>query len=354
MFQQQDPRIHALHQAHVLHSVFQKHNDGLVDLTDDRQASDQVAQVQRMDADTGNMLRTLLTYYSPKAIMTEYRQTPYADPMGFVQRSNDGALVGVSEIVKTVKGRTGKWASTGETTRNSGRVDINQSEIVYGSEYKTAHIRYTSQEIDRAYFASQNTAKFGMMIDIVNDKMQACREAYQEFLNDVMAFGIPSKGIFGIHTHPNVVRVRSPYRPGALRTAEENMALFTLAIAIMNTMSANRHDPDIVIGPRSIMNELTIQRVGASSDLSTLKYLQQNSSVKGYVPTAEAESASRTGGAILHFMRRDEDTEGVVTKAMTQLSVPQYLNGEWVVAWDAAVSGVHVNRPFKHVILELP
>ena len=351
---QQDPKIRALTQAHVLHQTFQSHTDGLIDLHKDSDARNAIQEVSRMDADTGGMLRSLLTYYSPKAIFAEYRQIPYADPNGFVSRLNDGALVGVAEIVKTVKGRIGKWASTGEVSRISGRIDVNQSEIIYGSEYKTAWIGYSSQEIDRAFFASQSSAKFGMMIDIVADKMQAAKEAYQEFLNDVMAFGIPARSIFGIHTHPNIARIRAPYRPGALRTAEENLALFNLATNIMNSMSGNRYDPDVVIGPRSIMNDLNLQRVGASSDLSTMKYLNLNTSLKGYIATAEAETASRAGGAILHFMRRDEDTEGVVTKAMTQLSMPQWRNGEYQVSWDAAVSGVHVNRPFKHVILELP
>ena len=351
---QQDPKIRALTQAHVLHQTFQSHADGLIDLHKDSDARSAIQEVTRMDADTGGMLRSLLTYYNPKAILAEYRQIPYADPAGFVNRSNDGALVGVAEIVKTVKGRIGKWASTGETTRISGRIDINQSEIVYGSEYKMAWIGYTSQELDRAYFASQSSAKFGLMIDIVADKMSAAQSAYQEFINDVMATGMPSRAIFGIHTHPNIVRIRAPYRPGALRTPEENLALFNLAISVMNNASGNRYDPDIVIGPRAILNELSIQRVGASSDLSVLKYLNANSSIKGYVATSEVETASRSGGAILHFMRRDEDTEGIVTKAMTQLSMPQYRNGEYQVYWDAAVSGVHVNRPFKHVILELP
>jgi hypothetical protein len=351
---QQDPKIRALTQAHILHQTFQSHTDGLIDLRKDSDARTAIQEVTRMDADTGGMLRSLLTYYSPKVIFAEYRQIPYADPAGFVSRSNDGSLVGVAEIVKTIKGRIGKWASTGETTRINGRIDINQSEIIYGSEYKMAWIGYTSQELDRAYFASQSSAKFGMMIDIVADKMTAAAASYQEFLNDVMASGLPSRAIFGLHTHPNVVRIRAPYRPGALRTPEENLALFNLAISVMNSISANRYAPDLVIGPRAILNELSIQRVGASSDLSTLKYLNLNSSIKGYIPTSEAETASRSGGAILHFLLRDEDTEGLVTKAMTQLSMPQYRNGEYQVYWDAAVSGVHLDRPVKHVILELP
>lgn len=351
----QDPKVRALNQAHILHSTFQRHADGLIDLTDKSQAHSAVEQVSRMDADTGGMLRSLLTYYSPTPIMTEYREIPYADPNGFVTRRNDGALVGAREITKTIKGRIGKWASTGETTRHSGRIDINQSEITYGSMYKTAWIGYTSQEIDQAYFASQNTAKFGLMIDIVADKMAAAGEAYQEFLNDVMAFGVPSRNIFGVHTHPNVVRIRAPYRPGAQRTVTENKALFTLAIDIMNKMSGNRHSPDIVLGPKSIENELTMQTHGTSSDLSTLGFIKKESSVKGYVSTAEADTASRTGGAILHFMKRTAaDTEGVVIKKMTQLSMPQYVDGEYKVSWDAAVSGVHTNKPFQHVILELP
>jgi hypothetical protein len=135
----------------------------------------------------------------------------------------------------------------------------------------------------------------------------------------------------------------------------ENKALFTLAIAIMNQMSGNRHSPDIVLGPKSIENELTMQTHGTSSDLSTLEFIKRNSSVKGYVSTAETETASRTGGAIMHFMRRTAtDTEGVVTKNMTQLSMPQFVDGEYKVSWDAAVSGVHTNKPFQHVILELP
>lgn len=354
MMLEQELKVQSLVRAQALYDVYKQHSDGVINLHNDSDARQAVQMVSRNDADMGGMLRSMLTYYSPKVIRTEYKQNPYADPNGFINRINDGAMVGVSEIVKTVIGRAGKWASTGETTRNAGRIDVGMSEITYGSRYKTASIGYSSQELDRVYFASKNTAQFGIMVDVVAEKMNAAAAAYQEFLNEVFSIGMPSQDVFGLHTHPNIVRIKAPYRPGALRTAEENLALFTLAISVMNSISGNRYDPDIVIGPKSISNELTIQRVGASSDLSVLKYLAANSSIKGYVSTAEAETASRSGGAILHFLRRDDDTQGIVTKAMTQLSVPTWNNGEWKIHWDASVSGVHCDRPYKHVILELP
>lgn len=354
MMLEQELKVQSLIQAQKLHDVFKQHSDGLINLHNDSDAHAAVQMLSHNDSGLGGMLRTMLTYYSPKVIRTEYRDTPYANPLGFVSRTNDGTMVGVSEIVKTVIGRSGKWASTGEVSRNAGRIDVGMSDITYGSRYKTAAIGYSSQELDRVYFASQNTAQFGVMVDVVSEKMNAAAAAYQEFLNEVFSIGMPSQDVFGLHTHPNIVRIKAPYRPGALRTAEENLALFTLGISVMNSISANRYDPDIVIGPKAISNELTIQRVGASSDLSVLKYLAANSSIKGYVATAEADTASRTGGAILHFMRRDEDTQGIVTKTMTQLSTPTWNDGEWKINWDASVSGVHCDRPYKHVILELP
>lgn len=350
---EQDLKIQSLIRAHSLYDVYKQHSDGLIDLHNDSDARQAVQLVSRNDADMGGMLRSMLTYYSPKVIRTEYKQTPYADPNGFVNRTNDGAMVGVSEIVRTVIGRSGKWASTGETSRNAGRIDVGMSEITYGSKYKTASIGYTSQELDRVYFASKNTAQFGVMVDVVAEKMNAVAQEYLNFLNEVFAFGMPNLDVFGLHTHPNIVRIKAPYRPGALRTPDENLALFTLAISVMNSISGNRYDPDIVIGPKSIANELSIQRQ-MGSDTSTLKYLTQNSSIKGYVATAETETASRSGGAILHFMRRDEDTQGIVTKSMTQLSTPTWHDGEWKISWDASVSGIHIDRPYKHVILELP
>lgn len=344
-----------LRQAHALYGVIKKHEDGLVDLTNESQARNEIALLSRQDADTGGMLRQLLTYYDPRPIVTEYQEYQYADPQGFVPRKADGMMVGVSEIVKTTITQTGRWASTGETSRNAGRVDVGRSEIIYASKYKTASIGYSSEELDRLQFAQMTSGRLGIFVDTVREKVQAATEKYQEFLNETMAFGIPGMDIYGLHTHPNIVRINNvPYRPGATRTPEENIALFTYAINVMNTLTKNRHSPDIVIGDRNARNELSMQFVGSNASISTLDYILRNSSIKAFISTPEAEIASRERGPILHFMRRDMDTEGMVTKAMTQIGPPNYHNGEWIITWDASVSGVHVTHPYKHVILELP
>jgi Uncharacterized protein conserved in bacteria (DUF2184) len=342
-----------LQQAHILYDVYKRHNDGLLDLRVHSDAKTEIEKLQHFDADVAGMLRQMLTYYNPKPIVQEFQQYKYADPQLIVPRSNDGAMVGVSEIVKQVQTDIGEWASVGSVSRNVGRVDIGTHEIVYGSKYKAASIAYTSQELDRVTYAKSNNS-LGLMVDIVATKMGAVQRAYQRFINDAMAFGMPGYVVYGIHTHPNVTRIKAPYRPGALRTPEENIAIFSLAIEIMNIISANLYSPDVCIGPLSIMNELSMQRVGSSSDLSTLEYLKRNSATKAYIPTKEAETASRTKGSILHFMLRDTDTMGLVTKSMTQLAMPQFRNGEWEVVWDSSVSGVHMDRPYKHLILELP
>ena len=345
----------ALQQGHDLYNIYLRHSDGLIDLTKHADAKNEIDRLQRFDSEAAGMLRQALTYYSPKPIVTEYQQYQYADPGKIVPRSGDGAMVGVLEIVKSVYTDIGEWSPVGAISRNVGRVDVGMHEIVYGSKYEAASIAYTSQELDRIAYAKANASTIGAMIDTVQAKMSAVSRAYLRLVNDIMAFGMPGDVVYGLHTHPNVTRIKCPYRPGALRTAEENIAIFTLAISIMNKISGNLYSPDIVIGPMTIMNELTMQRVGASSDLSTLEYIKKNSSVKAYVATKEAESASKSKGAILHFMFRDTDTQGLITKQMTQLAAPQFnTNGEWQVLWDASFSGVHLDRPYKHLILELP
>ncbi len=348
-----DERGKALQQAHILHNLYQSHADGKINLRSDSEARNAIAKFTRFDADLGGMLRQMLTHYVPTPILTETQEYHYADPLKIVTRMNDGALVGVNEITKMVQTDIGEWVSTGEVSRNLGRVDVGMHDIVYASKYKTASIGYTSQELDRISFGRQNN-NIGMLVDTVSLKMGAVRRKYQKFLNETFAFGISGQPIYGLHTHPNVTRIKAPYRPGATHTAEENIALFTYAISVMRSLSMNLHAPDIVICPQSVEDELSMQFVGQNAQISTLAYIKANSTVKAFISTPEAEIASRSRGPILHFMYRDTDTQGIVTKAMTQLAMPTYSNGEWVINWDASVSGVHLDRPYKHLILELP
>ena len=341
-------------EAHAIHNVFELHSDGRIDLNNaatQKQQFDQMAA--RFDSDSAGLLRNALTYYQPKMIVADYAETLYADPGGFVPRTADGTMVGVKEIVKTFVHQVGKWESTGEKNRTGGRIDVGMANITYGSKYKTASIEYSSEELDRISFAQMN-GNAGVMIDLVQMKMAAVRDAYNRFINEVMAFGMPDSDVFGLHTHPNVLRIQAPYRPGSLRTRVQNISLFTLAINEMQRISANLFRPDIVIGPSSILTELQTQDTGTAGESSTLKFINDNTSIKAYIPTPEASIGARNGKEILHFMRRDQDTTGLITKTMTQLAVPTFRNGVWEIVWDASVSGVHVDRQFKHVIMELP
>lgn len=349
-----DPRQAALMQAHAIHNVFQLHSDGAIDLNNamvQKQQFDQMAA--RFDSDSAALLRNALIYYVPKVITADYAETLYADPTGFVPRLSDGTMVGVSEIVKTFVHQVGKWESTGEKTRTGGRIDVGVANIVYGTHYKTASIEYSSQELDRISFAQQN-GNSAMMVDLVQLKMGAVRDAYNRFINEAMAFGMPDRDVFGLHTHPNILRIQAPYRPGSLRTRVQNIALFTLAINEMQRVSGNLFRPDIVIGPSNILTELQTQDTGTAGESSTLKFINDNTSIKAYIPTPEASGGARNGKEILHFMRRDTDTTGVVPKVMTQLAQPVFDRGCWSIHWDASVGGVHVDRQYKHLIMELP
>lgn len=348
-----DERGKALQYATHLESVYQLHHDGKIDLRKDSDARDAVQRLTHMDSDLGGMLSMALRSYDPRPVKTEFPEFNYADPSGIVPRLSDGKYVGKREIVKQVKTRKGKWANTGEVSRGLGRVDVGHSEIVYGVKYKTASIAYTSQELDQIYGAQQNNY-IGLAIDTVRDKKEAVVEAYREVINEVMAFGIPGMDIFGFHNHPNVTRIKFPYRPGATQTPEQNIAAFTYAMGTGLDLSGGLHKFSTVVLDQNADNEMSMQFVGLNADKSVKQYIMENSSIKEFKTTPEAEFASRDRKPVMHFYLRDFDTEGIIAKVMTQIAMPTYENGEWRIHWDAAFSGVHLIRPYKHLILELP
>jgi hypothetical protein len=340
--------------AHHLEGIYRMHRDGKIDLRKDSDAREAVQQLtQRVDSDAGNMLRQALTFYDPTPIITEHQEYHYANSKGIVPRMRDGAMPGAKEIVRQLKTRNGKWANTGEVSRNLGRIDVGYGEVVYGVKYKTASIEYTSQELDSISFARSNN-QFGLMIDTVADKRAAVDEAYQEAINEVMAFGIPGMSIYGLHNQPLITRVKAPFRPGATHTAQENIALFTFAIGLVYAITGSRHSINTVILDKDVDTELSMQVVGVNADKTTKQFIVENSSIKSFVTTPEAAVASRDRKPVMHFYLRDTDTEGIIPKAMTQIAMPTYTNGVWSINWDAAFSGVHSKRPYKHLILELP
>lgn len=164
-----DPNMDMLLQGHYISNLFQSHLDGEIDLNTDRTRKDEFDKLAHMDSEAANMLRQAYQYYSPKVIMAEFSKNVYADPNGFIRQPQIGGMVGVSEIVKTVMTDVGEWESPGEHNQAGGRVDVGLSNISYGSEYKNAHVQYTSQELDRmAYAKSANN--MGVFLDIIAGK----------------------------------------------------------------------------------------------------------------------------------------------------------------------------------------
>ena len=301
-------------------------------------------------ADDGlGILKEQLTYYDPRVMEEEYQDYDYADPAGLVPH-NPTEMPGLEIIKKRFMTRIGQWQLMGDRTTTLDSIDVTQRDVTYGSKAFGAKIEYTPQELRKITFAQAN-GNFAPVADLISQKMSAVRETYKKLINDVNSLGFPSLGVYGLHTHPNIPRSVSPYALGSARTADENIAVLTMMV---NTILANSRQvraaaPDTLILPIGLAQELNLQTRSTSSDISTLQFfLKNNKYIKGIESTPECDT-------FIHAYKRDASRlEAMIPMKMRQTMpiTADASSGVYTTRFACEVSGVHVSRPYDHLILE--
>ncbi|MGD1852700.1 MAG: major capsid family protein [Leptolyngbyaceae cyanobacterium] len=305
----------------------------------------------RLDAHSAGQLQEHLTLYSPEIIYEEYPEYKYAAGLVPIDARE---YVGVERIKNTRITRVGKWGRASDASISKNPIDIGMDDVEYGNAYFDAFITFTTEELDRISFARQYQS-MGAIVDTVAAKVRAVQEAYQELINRIMAFGSPRQGVYGLHTHPGVTKVRAPYKMGlTASTPDQNIAILTEMIKIISRLSGQRSYINAMLTPKSLAIELGQQQRNTASDTSTLtSFLKSPDGLNiGVEATPEMDTAGPGKTTAIHAYRLDVSRlKGCIPKRMRQVTDPVYTNGVWRTDFDCSISGVHIVRPYDHVMI---
>lgn len=295
------------------------------------------------------ILKEQLTYYDPRVAEDEFQDYDYADPAGLVPH-NPAEMPGLEIIKKRFMTRIGQWQLMGDRATTLDPIDVTQRDVTYGSKTFGAKIEYTPQELRKITFAQAN-GNYAPVADLISQKMSAVQETYKKLINEVNSLGFPALGVYGLHTHPNLPRAVSPYLLGSARTADENIAVLTLMVNLIleNSRQVRAAAPDTLVMPIGLAQELSLQTRSTSSDISTLQFfLKNNKYIKGIESTPECTT-------FIHAYKRDASRlEAMIPMRMKQ-EMPitaDAASGVYTTRFACEVSGVHVTRPYDHLILE--
>lgn len=303
----------------------------------------------RLDAMSAGHLQEQLTHYSPELIREEYPEYKYA--AGLVPLDNR-EYVGVQRIKKTRITRTGKWGRSSDANVSRQPIDIGMDDVEYGSASFDAFITFTVDELDSIDFARRHRT-MGVIVDTVAEKVRAVQESYQELVNRIMAFGSSRQGVYGLHTHPGITKVRSPYKMGLNATPDQNIAIFSEMMRIVSRNSGQRSSINAILLPDQLAIDLDQQQRNTASDTSTLKSFLTSARGRNVdmESTIEMDTAGPNQTTAIHAYRLDAARlQGCVPKRMRQVTDPVYTNGVWCTDFHCSISGVHVVRPYDHIM----
>nr|WP_250564787.1 major capsid family protein [Adonisia turfae] len=194
----------------------------------------------------------------------------------------------------------------------------------------------------------------GAIVDTTREKVRAVQESYQELINRIMAFGSVRQGVYGLHTHPGITKVKAPYKMGLQQSADNNIAIFAAMLRIASRISGQRSKPDAGLIPDQLAIDLGQQEKNTTAGISTLKYfLESPQGLRMNLDsTPEMDTAGPGGTTAIHFYRlAPTRLQGVVPKQMRQVTDPVYVNGVWRTDFHCSISGAHVARPYDHVMM---
>lgn len=304
----------------------------------------------RLDASSSGYLREALTSYDPRLLRDEYPERKYAN--GIVPISSK-EMVGVRNIHRTRVTRVGNWRMSGEGNSTAPPIDIGLGDVEYGNYYFDAHIKFTTKELDEMAF-QRRAGQVRPIVDTVREKMRAVNESYQDLLNRCFSTGYADKNIYGLHSHPGIAKVKSPYKIGlTVSTPDAAIAVLTLGRKVARANSGQATYIDTMVMPDGLMTELNQQTRNTAASVSTLQsFFNNDPDIRQIATTPEADYAGPGGTSLLHFYRKDANrVEACIPKRMRQKAAPYLQNGHYRVDFDCSISGVHVVRPYDHVIV---
>lgn len=305
----------------------------------------------RLDAMSAGQLQEYLTLHHPELVRQEFPEYKYAN--GLVPLDSR-EYVGVKQIKRTRITRIGQWQSSSDGSVSRAPIDIGMDDVDYGSQAFEAHFTFTVDELDAIDFARNNRSMdLGVVVDTVLEKVRATQEAYQELINRIMALGSVRQGVYGLHTHPGVTKVKAPYKMGLSQTADNNIAIFAAMLRIASQISGQKSKPNAGLIPDQLGIDLGIQEKNTAAGISTLKYFLESpqGAVMQMDSTPEMDTAGPGGTTAIHFYRLDATRlQGCIPKRMRQVTDPVYSNGVWRTDFHCAISGAHIVRPYDHVM----
>ena len=303
----------------------------------------------RLDAMSAGHLQEYLTHYSPELIREEYPEYKYAAGLVPIDARE---YVGVKQIKRTRITRIGQWSRSSDANVSKAPIDIGMDDVDYGSASFDAHITFTVDELDSIDFARRHRS-MGVIVDTVSEKVRAVQESYQELINRIMAFGSVRQGVYGLHTHPGVTKVKAPYKMGLSRTPDENIAIFAEMLRIVSKASGQRTQLNAMLVPDQLAIDLDQQQRSTASDTSTLTSFLNSARGRNIdmEATPEMDTAGPGETTAIHAYRLDPARlQGCVPKRMRQVTDPVYTPGAWRTDFHCAISGAHLVRPYDHIM----
>jgi hypothetical protein len=218
----------------------------------------------RTDADNIGLIQQALTYYDPSLDRTEFSEYKYAQDGVFLTRSASGNVPGIDAITRQRATAIGQWKLASDYVTNLEAIDFTLTSVTYGAKYFQAKTRWSSQELDRMN-AARTIGNSGVLVDIINEKMMAVDETYMQLVNRINALGLPALNIYGLHTHPDIPRLTSPYPLGLAQSASNNLAVLALFSATIRRNTSQKESPDTLLLPSDVISDLSLQVVSTGA-----------------------------------------------------------------------------------------
>jgi hypothetical protein len=301
--------------------------------------------------DNVGVINEALRYVIPELDRTEFEEYKYADPDRLLPR-NPLTAPGVDTLVRQRVTAIGQWKLAADYATNVESIDFAIDRVTYTAKYFRAHIEYSQEELDRMQFVQQYMPNAA--INITQEKMLAVQETYMQLLNKMFSAGLPSVGIFGLHSHPDIPRLTAPNTLSSTNTAAQNLAVLKLFNQTIRANTAQREYADTLLLPDAVIFDLSMQVVSTAGNVSVLQYFLDNDPYIQYIETApELDTAGPGGTRIAQAYKRDPNkVDTMIAKPMTQIGGVQFIAGNYRVDFDAQVSGVHFRRPYSSLIME--
>lgn len=299
---------------------------------------------------TVGQVEDALRQVMPDVIRTEYGSYDFAEklvPMS--PRRSPG--VGTMRYYRM--SRAGVFRLMADYSTVAPKVNIYMTAVDYDAAYYDIGMDITLKERDAQAFAASNNQP--MVVDIVQEKVNAINEAWVELKDKIFATGQKGKRLYGLLTHPDVPRMIMAEKFGLATSVGNNIAMAETIGGAASDRTRGRERSSTLILPPKQLRELGQQLVGTSGSVSTLQWiLQNNPSIDEIDMSYSLVGAGPNGGDIaICYDRNPAKVVGIVPKDLTREN-PQELGHNIQTLFHGQIAGVHYLRPLSGTIIEFP